>query len=753
MARLIKTEKEVEGNYSETWVVVEEDALEQWPGGPLATVGREATRMDGAERAGGEAMYTADLTFPGMLHAAVLRSPYSRARVRSLDLAPALDASGVRAVLGPGDVDALTDEPGYVGAPVAAVAADTDALARAAVESISVGWELEEPLVDPDEAVEQEAFLGEPRRYQRGDLDRALAEADVVVEAEYRTQVALHNCMEPHGAVCRWVGDTLEVYISTQFIWGVRSDVAQALGLPEDRVRVVCEFMGGGFGSKNGPREHTYVAAELAKRTGRAVRCFNDRREENLDAGNRNATIQRLVAGARADGTLTALGGEFVNAVGFRGFSASTSGPMQMLYACPNVRTTEYGTKLNVPPNAAFRAPGFVEGTFGLECLLDELAAKLELDPLELRRKNHADSDLLDDRPFSSKNLLDCYRRAETHWERRHEVRARTEGPWKRGVGLASQIWYGGGGPPSYAWVRVGADGRVTVVTAMQDIGTGTRTAMAQIAAEELGVPLERVRVELGDSARGPYASISAGSSTTPSMGPAVRSAAADAARQILEIAAQRYDLEQRVLSIKNGKVVSANGGSWPLEEVTCLLEDGQILGKGARGPNPTGMRVLTFGVQVAEVAVDVETGEVRVERVAAIHDVGRIINPLGARSQMEGGIIQAVGYALTEQRIDDPATGIPLTRTLDAYKVPTIADVPDIVAEFIDVPDEHLTNLGSKGLGEPPIIPTAAAIANAIRDATGADVHSLPITREEMLRALREARERSRDEVAAPTA
>jgi CO/xanthine dehydrogenase Mo-binding subunit len=291
------------------------------------------------------------------------------------------------------------------------------------------------------------------------------------------------------------------------------------------------------------------------------------------------------------------------------------------------------------------------------------------------------------------------------------------------------------------------------VVTAMQDIGTGTRTAMAQIAAEELCVPLDRVRVELGDSARGPYASISAGSSTVPSMGPAVRSAAADAARQILEIAAQRYDLEQRLLSLKDGNVVSANGGSWPIEEVTSLLDDGQILGKGARGPNPTGMRVLTFGVQVAEVAVDVETGEVRVERVAAVHDVGRIVNPLGARSQVEGGIIQAIGYALTEQRIDDPTTGIPLTRTLDAYKVPTIADVPEIVAEFVDVPDEHLTNLGSKGLGEPPIIPTAAAIANAIRDATGADVHSLPITREELLRALREARERTRDEVAAPTA
>ena len=559
--------------------------------------------------------------------------------------------------------------------------------------------------------------------------------------------------MEPHGAVCRWEGGRLEVYISTQHIWGVRADVAAELGLAEDDVRVVCNFMGGGFGSKNGPREHTFVAAELARRTGRAVRCVNTRREENLDAGNRNGTIQRLVAGARSDGTLTALGGDFVNAVGFRGFSAGTSGPMQMLYACPNVRTTEYGAKLNTPPNAAFRAPGYVEGTFGLECLLDELAAKLDLDPLELRRRNHGDSDPVDGRPFSSKNLLECYRRADPHWERRHEVRGRTEGPWKRGVGLASQIWYGGGGPPSYAWVRVGSDGRVTVVTAMQDIGTGTRTAMAQIAAEELGLPLDRVRVQLGDSARGPYASISAGSSTVPSMGPAVRAAAADAARQILEIAAQRFDLEQRLLSLKDGNVVSADGGSWPLEEVTSLLEEGQVLGKGARGPNPAGMRVLTFGVQVAEVAVDVETGEVRVERVAAIHDVGRIINPLGARSQVEGGIVQAIGYALSEQRIDDPGTGIPLTRTLDAYKVPTIADVPEIVAEFVDIPDEHLTNLGSKGLGEPPIIPTAAAIANAIRDATGADVRSLPVTREEMLRALRAARESARGEVAAPTA
>src|SRR5436305_12510049 len=433
----------------------------------------------------------------------------------------------------------------------------------------------------------------------------------------------------------------------------------------------------------------------------------------------------------------------------------TTEGPMQMLYACENLRTVNYGAKLNTPPNAAFRAPGFVEGTFALECLLDEAAAKLELDPLEFRKRNYADSDLLDGRPFSSKNLAECYRRAEPHWAKRNEVRARSRGPWKYGVGLASQIWYGGGGPPSYAWTRVGSEGRITVVTAMQDIGTGTRTAMAQIAAEELGIAVDRVQVSLGDSARGPFASISAGSSTIPSMGPAVRAAAADAKRQLIEIAAQRYHLEERVLDIKNGTIVSSDGGSWPLEEITGLLDDGQILGKGARGPNPTGMRVLTFGVQVAEVAVDTETGEVRVDKVVAIHDVGRVINALGASSQVEGGIIQGIGHTLSEERSTDPASGVPLTRTLDAYKMPTIADVPEIVTDLVDVPDPHLTNLGSKGLGEPPIIPTAAAIANAIRDATGADVRSLPISREEMLRALREADERAkeRDRVAAGSA
>ena len=317
-------------------------------------------------------------------------------------------------------------------------------------------------------------------------------------------------------------------------------------------------------------------------------------------------------------------------------------------------------------------------------------------------------------------------------------MRARSDGPWKRGVGLASQIWYGGGGPPSYAWVRVGSDGRATVVTAMQDIGTGTRTAMAQIAAEELGLPLDRVERRARRLGPRPVRVDLRRLVDDPVDGAGRARGGGRRARQILEIAAQRFELGG-ASALAEGRPASSPPTAAPgrSRRSPACSRTAQILGKGARGPNPAGMRVLTFGVQVAEVAVDVETGEVRVERIAAIHDVGRVINPLGARSQVEGGIIQAIGHTLSEERLLDPATGTVLTQTLDAYKLPTIADVPEIVCELVDVPDAHLTNLGSKGLGEPPIIPTAAAIANAIRDATGADVRSLPITREEMLRAL----------------
>src|SRR5439155_10235525 len=299
-------EKEVEGRFEEVWLVVEEDALTQWPEGPQAVVGRDAVRKDAPERVRGEARYTADIQLPGMLHAAILRSPYAHARVAKIDLTKALQAPGVHAALGPGDANGLEEEAGYNGAPVAAVAAHTFEHARRALRAIEIEWEELEIVLDPEDAVARKLYTAEPTEYERGEFERALAEADVVVEGTYRTSVVLHNSMETHQSVCEWVGDMLNVYISTQYIWGIRSQMAEAFGVPADNVRVVCEYMGGGFGAKNDAGEYTMVGAELAKRTGRPVRCALTRREENIAAGNRNATIQKLIVGAKCGGTMSA---------------------------------------------------------------------------------------------------------------------------------------------------------------------------------------------------------------------------------------------------------------------------------------------------------------------------------------------------------------------------------------------------------------------------------------------------------------
>jgi len=267
VARLIRTEKEVEGRFEEVWLVVEEDPLDQWADGPLDVVGNPAPRQDGFERATGKAIYTADLQLPGMLHTAVLRSPFARARVKSFDASRVLEAPGVRAVLEPGAVRQLVTEANYQGQSIAAVAADTFAQARAALGAFQVEFEELEPMLDPEEAVAQKKLHGEPRTYDRGDVSRGFAEADVVVEGTYRTQTVLHNSLETHQSVCEWEGDRLVVYISTQFVWGIREEIAESLGLPGDKVRIVCNYMGGGFGSKNNAGDYTYIATNRCRET------------------------------------------------------------------------------------------------------------------------------------------------------------------------------------------------------------------------------------------------------------------------------------------------------------------------------------------------------------------------------------------------------------------------------------------------------------------------------------------------------
>jgi xanthine dehydrogenase YagR molybdenum-binding subunit len=403
--------------------------------------------------------------------------------------------------------------------------------------------------------------------------------------------------------------------------------------------------------------------------------------------------------------------------------------PARTLYLCPDVSAFSFPARTNLRPVNAFRAPGVMEGTAVFEQAIDELARALAMDPLELRRRNHADVDQVSGLPYSSKQLLACYDRAAelAGWEKREQLRARNGDGLLRGMGCATQIWWGGGGPPSHATVRLDAEGHAYVVTGIQDIGTGTLTSAQIVAAEELGLPLDSVRVVGGDTGHNVYGPVAGGSQTTPSVMPAVRSAAA----KVRKIAAG--DLE-----VRDGRIRSSDGAiDAAVTEVTEKLGNATIDGSGSRGPNPDGFVVHTFGCQIAQVAVDPGLGEVRVERIVAVHDVGRIVNPLTASSQVEGGILQGMAFALTEDFVVDPTTGIPVTGHLDDYKIPTIADVPEIVIDFPHVPDANLPNTGTKGLGEPPIVPTAAAIANAFAHATGRRAAALPLTRSRVLETL----------------
>jgi xanthine dehydrogenase YagR molybdenum-binding subunit len=499
--------------------------------------------------------------------------------------------------------------------------------------------------------------------------------------------------------------------------------------------------MGGGFGAKQGATTEGMIAAYLSRASGgRAVRVFNDRRSEAIAAGHRSPSHQTYRVGARLDGTLTAVESAAVMPNPMRGWIAGITVPVRSLYHCDNVRASAIPLRIDVEPSNAFRAPGVMEGTFGYESALDELAAALSIDPLALRRANDTGVDQVSGFPYSDKHLSACIDRAAelAGWAERDAVRDREHPDGRRrGLGAACQIWFGGGGPPAHALVRMGHDGVVTVVTGAQDIGTGVTTAFAQVAAEELGLPLERVRVEVGSTRYGVYAPVSGGSQTLPSVAPAVRSAAYDLRGQLLELAGDVFEVSPDDLQIIDGSFVSLDGAlNAPIVEVTGKLGKAQLVGTGSRGPNPDDMRMNTFGCQIAQVAVDVATGEIVVERIVAVHDIGRVISPQQARSQVEGGVLQGLGFALMEERVVDPTTGTVVNANLEDYKLPTHADCPEIVVEFIDRPDPHVSSLGLKGLGEPPIVPTAPAIANAVYHATGVRVRATPITRRRFLEA-----------------
>ena len=772
MVRVVKTRVEIEGRIHEETVVVERDEPQAWEAGhEMKVVGQPLSRVDGRERVTGAAKYTYDMHPPGTLQCAVLRSPHPHARILSVDTSAAEKLPGVRAVLSLNNAPGISWYGGnsrlfdnvvrFVGEEVVAVAADDMDTARDALKLVKVEYEplpfttdLQEavkpgaPQIHPEGNVLKQADGSEGDLYSRGDVQAGFKQADVTVERTYSTPTALHNSFETHGALAMWEGEELVLWESTQGIFGVRSRVATCLNMPVSKVRVISEYVGGGFGSKGGTGKYSIIAALLARATGRPVKLMLNRHEENLLAGNRGATVQKIRIGAKKDGTLVALDLEALYGMGAYGaWAGSVDGPARELYTCPNVRTHVVGVRVNLGTHASFRAPGFVEGTFALECAVDELCDKLGIDPLEFRRKNYAEKDPTSGLEYTAKGLMECYEQAfDLAGLEKENLPARgslpQEGPWRRGVGLASQIWSGGGGPPAHAYVRINPDGTVEVMAGTQDIGTGTKTSLSQIVAEELGVPMDAIRFRLGDTQKGPFNPTSWGSMTVPSVGPAVRSAAADAREQILEIASSFMEVPAKRLVLADGAITieGREESRRGLAELLSEIGEYMITGKGFRGPNPTSV-LRTWGAQLAHVAVNVETGEVRLERIVAVHDVGRVLNPKGLASQFYGGILQGMGYGLTEERVVDERTGIVLNGNLQDYKVPTLADTPEMIVKGLDKADTVANHVGSRGAGEPPIIPTAAAIANAVYNAVGVRIGDLPITRRRMLEELKKQR------------
>lgn len=751
----IQTTVEVEGRTEVRIVEIPAFAPVPWDDhASLGIVGARVPRVDAEEKVTGRARFTADITRPGMLHAVILRSTVACGTIRTFDAARAREMPGVYEVLGPGDAPAatriLTRKILYAGQPVAAVCATSERLAWRAIQALVVEYD-----VEPFSATfAQSVAPGAPTVRQggntpkqsplvisRGDVATGLAQADVVVRREYRTPVALHTALEPHGAVAEWEGDLLTVWESTQGIFRVRENVAKALGMPLSKVRVIKDYMGGGFGAKNGAGAHTYVATLFARRTGRPVRCLNDREAEQSDSGNRPATTQRVTLAAKRDGTLTAIDLTADIPLGISGWEGGPAQFYHDMYACPNVRSEERFAYVNTSGMQAFRAPGYVEGAFGLESAMNVLAGELHMDPLALRLKNFSTRDQRNDRPYSGNNLRECYSQGAERfgWGTRPAPPASTTAPrLRRGSGLSAQVWPTGGGPPAYALARLNPDASIDVLAGTQDLGTGARTVLAQIAAESLGARLQDVRAIIGDTQSLPYTGNSWGSMTTASVGPAVRMAAEDVRRQLFEAAATMLDTTPGALEARDSRIIVRDTDrTMTFAEVAKKLGDVMIIGKGSRGSNPPDTAIMTFGAQFAEVEVDTWTGVVRVLRIVAAHDAGRIINPTLAESQLEGGILQGLGYALFEERVLDTRLGVALNTSMHDYKIPTMADLPAIDAFFVTGADATANHIGARGIAEPPIIPTAPAIAAAVADAIGAELPEIPLTPWRVLAAI----------------
>jgi xanthine dehydrogenase YagR molybdenum-binding subunit len=738
------------------------------PWGETRVVGQALPRVDAYEKVSGTAVYTLDMALPDMLHAAIVRCPHAHARVQRVDTSRAEQMPGVGVIITAstpgtalpwyfsrgGALSTLFDDHcRYAGEEVAAVAAETPHQAWDAARAIEVEYEVLPFVIDAERALQPDApavhddgNLLDTSTYERGDVEAGFAEADIVLEETFRTPCEIHAPMETFVSVARWDGDRLTVWDSTQGVFGRQSQLANYFRLPISSVRVICPYMGGGFGSKLTTGKYTVIAALMARMTGRPVKLALTREESFLSEGNRPANVIKLKAGVKRDGTLTALEGSFLGSGGAYPAGAVSPGLVQTVYRCANVRTESTLAFINAGQGRPFRAPGYPNCAWAFEQMIDALAEAIGVDPVEFRLQNIATTlQTRDNMPYTSIGLSECISEGAREFGWQDGRRGpREEGHLRRGVGMAAGMWGYPGDPRATVIVKLFADGSVNLNMGASDIGTGTKTVMAMVVAEELGVPLERIQIEHADTGTTQPAPASGGSQTLVVSAPAVRAAANEVKQQVLEIASGELERPTAQLALRDGMVVPTDDeeAAVPLAQLRGLRRRQIIVAVGRRHPHPEGKIALPFAAQFAEVEVNTLTGEVRVVRLVAAHDSGRVINRLTYENQVFGGMAMGVGFGLTEDRVLDSQTGKMVNANWHDYKIPTAKDVPvDQTCVYVDPNDTEANTTGCKGLGEPATIPTAAAIANAVYHAAGVRVTDAPITAMQMVRLLAEKR------------
>ncbi|MFF3301807.1 xanthine dehydrogenase family protein molybdopterin-binding subunit [Streptomyces sp. NPDC002908] len=687
-------------------------------------LGAPVVRREGRDKVTGSARYAAEHTEPGCLYGWIVPAGVASGRVTAIRTADALAVPGVRTVLTHDNAPRLeepddpilavlqNDRVPHRGWPVALVLAETPESARAGAEAVHVeyattGHDVVLTADHPGLYTPEKANGGYPAVRERGDAGRAFDAAPVRIDATY-TMRGLHNHpMEPHASTARWADGHLTVHDSSQGSSTVRDSLAQALGLDRDRVTVVSEHVGGGFGSKGTPRPQAVLASMAARHTGLTVQLALPRRYMASIVGHRAPTVQRVRLGADRDGVLSSVSHEIATHTSrVKEFVEQAAVPARIMYASPHSRTEHRVAALDVPSPSWMRAPGEASGMYALESAMDELACALGIDPVELRLRNEPQTEPDSGRPFSSRNLAACLSEGARRfgwYDRDPQPATREDGPWLLGTGVASATY-----PvllsESAASAHAAPDGAFRIGVNATDIGTGARTVLAQIAASALGVPQERVTIDIGSSDL-PAGSVAGGSSGTASWGTAVHKAATALTGRLAE-----------------------HTGPLPPEGITVTADTAEE----AAQESPYARHA--FGAHFAEVAVDSLTGEVRVRRLLGVYAAGRILNSRTARSQFIGGMVMGLGMALTESSTMDPLFGDFTECDLASYHVPVCADVPDIQAHWIDEDDPHLNPMGSKGIGEIGIVGTAAAIGNAVRHATGARLRELPLTPDKLL-------------------